>query len=488
MKLLKTVRALAVALVLCVTAIRAQDQKQDPRSVTPASPIPPIYSGGSNGFGKAPVPAARGVSSAYDPGPYDLAQVEPDTNTLSGAELFGVGSLQHSRNVFDPAVSFSQLGQSGQIYTAGQSRLQAVTIFGGSLNFNRIWSRYHFTATYDGGENLYHGPTPNRSFHNLVIAQEIDWERWRLHLRDDFAVSPLALFGGAGMGGPGLIGQFSSTFADALHNIGQRFVLADTIQTGQVMRYMNTVLGEAEYSFSRRSAFSFAGSYGILHFPGTGYISSRSINAQTGYDYLLDPKDSIAVLASYGKIDYTGTSISTGDYGVALAFGRKITGRLAFQAAAGPEQIRGTGLASGNFQMWTGLVNSALTYERRRSGFSLGFARGLTNGSGVLFGALSNTFRGSLHHQFTRFWSGSVNGGYAFNRNLVPVGTATASFNTWFIGANLVRQLGRHAWISFNYGLLKQYNPVVCPVASCGVTGFQQTGGMTVNWHLRAVE
>src|ERR1035437_1567810 len=146
MKLLRTIWALAIALMLCATAIHAQDQKEAPRSVTPASPIPPLDSGGSNGFGKAPVPAARGVSSAYDLQSNDPAQVEPDTNTLSGAELLGVGSLQHSRIIFDPALSFSQLGQSEAIGPAGQSALQAVTIFGGSLNFNRIWSRYHFTA------------------------------------------------------------------------------------------------------------------------------------------------------------------------------------------------------------------------------------------------------------------------------------------------------------------------------------------------------
>jgi hypothetical protein len=488
MKLQKTVWSLAIALVLCVTAIRAQDQKEDPRSVTPVSPIPPMDSGGSNGFGKKPVPAARGVSSAYDLRPSDSAQVEPDTNTLSGAELFGVGSLQHSRNVFDPAVSFSALGQSGATGAVGQSTLQAVTMFNGSLNFNRIWSRYHLTATYNGGETLYQGPLPNRSFHNLVVAQEIDWERWRLHLRDDFTAAPGASFGGTGMGGPGLVGQFSSIFGASLNNIGQGFAPSETIQTGQAMRYRNTVLGEAEYSFNRRSAFTFVGSYGILHFTDVGYFSSRSINAQAGYDYLLDPKNSIAILANYGKIDYTGTTISIADYMAAFAFGRKITGRLAFQAAGGPEQIRVAGMANGNFPIWTWSVNSALTYERRRSGFSLGFVRGLTGGSGVFLGATSNTFSGSLHHQFTRSWSGAVNSGYAFNRSLVPVGTATASFNTWFIGANIGRQLGRHARIGFNYGLQKQYNPVVCPVTSCGVTGFQQTFGMTVNWHLRPIE
>ena len=486
MKLNKTIWALVVALVICVPAIRAQNQREDPQGVTPSTPIPPMSSGESGGSGKKPVPAARGVSSPSASQPEDPAQFEPDTNTLSGAEAFGVGSLQHSHNIFDPALSFSSLGQSAATGTAGQSALQAETIFGGNLNFNRIWSRYHFTATYNGGDTLYMGSTPNQSFHSVGVAQEIDWERWRLHLRDDFTASPGATFGGTGMGGPGLIGQFSS--GSSLSSITQGFAPSDTIQTGPAMRYANTVLGEAEYSASRRSAFTVAASYGILDFTAPGYVNSSGINAQAGYDYLLDPKDSIAVLGNYGYIDYTGTQISTADYKAALAFGRKITGRLAFQAAAGPEQIRVDGTASGNLQIWTWSVNSALTYVRRRSGLSLSFARGLTGGSGVLFGATSDTFSGSAHYQFTRFWSGSVNGGYAFDAGVIPIGATTATFSNWFVGANVGRQLGNHARVSFNYGLQKQYNAFVCPVASCGLTGFQQTGGMTLNWHLRPAE
>ena len=108
----------------------------------------------------------------------------------------------------------------------------------------------------------------------------------------------------------------------------------------------------------------------------------------------------------------------------------------------------------------------------------------LAAGSGVFLGATSNTFSGSVHHQFTRFWVGSVNGGYALNNSLAPAGGATTSFNNWFIGANLGQRIGQHAELNFNYGVQRQ-GPVACPVASCGGAGFQQTFGMTLNWHLR---
>jgi hypothetical protein len=479
--------AVAIVAMLSLSAVRAQNQNGG--AMQPVPPMSSTSPAASGGYGGTPVPAARGVASPYDAQPYDPSQVQPDTNTLSGAENLGVGSLQHARNVFDPSVTVSSWGQTGIAGANGQTGLHATSLVGGGLNFNRSWSRYQFTTSYQGGENLYYGFEQNTPFHNLAVSQDIAWKRWRLHLRDDFAAAPGASFTGGGMGGPGLMGQFTSTLGNSLGSIGQRFQPNETIQTTQAMRYRNTALGEAEFSLSRRSILTFSGSYGLLHFTDAGYINSHMINAQAGYDYLLDAKNSIAVLGSYGKIDYTGTSLSTADYLADLAFGRKITGRLAFQAAGGPEQIRVAGAGSGNFQVWTWSVNSALTYERRRSGVSMGFVRGLSGGSGVLFGAKSNTFSGTVHHQFSRFWSGSANGGYAFNTSLAPVGGTTINFNTSYVGANVSHQMGRHMELGMNYSLVKQSNPPVCPVVGgCGTASLQELFGMTVNWHLRPIE
>jgi hypothetical protein len=289
------------------------------------------------------------------------------------------------------------------------------------------------------------------------------------------------------MGGPGLAAQFSSMLGATLGSIGQAFTPAETIETGNAVRYRNSALGQAEYSFSRRSALTFSGSYGFLDFPSAGYVSSHMLNAQAGYDYLLDPTDSMAVLASYGKIDYNGLNGSTTDYAAALAYGKKITGRLAFQVAAGPQQIRVVSPIK-DFDRWFVLVNSALSYERRRSGISLSYARGLGAGSGVFLGSETNTITGAWHRQFTRSWSGSVSGGYALNNSLVPAGVTPTSFNNMFLGANLGRRIGRHVQINFNYGLQRQSTPTSCPVASCGVNGFQQTFGMSLNWHLLRAE
>jgi len=497
MKLREKNWTLVVALALCAPAAFAQVQKQDAAPVDANAPLQPQNTSPSGGYGNKPTGAARGVAGSDDSQPYDPSQVSPDQNTLAGATPFTLGSLQHTRNVFDPAISISQLGQTVP-GPSGQSVLTGVSVVGGSLNFNRIWSKYRFSTLYNGGETFNEGygaaspffgsVSPHYQFHNLNVTQEADWARWRIVLQDNFAASPGAAFTSQGTGGPGLAAQFSSMISASLNSLGQAFLPSENINTGYAMRYMNAVLGQAEYSISRRSSLTFSGSYGLLHFNVPGYVSSTMVDAQAGYDYQLDPSNSVAILGSYGKIDYTGTGNSTTDYVGALAYGRKITGRLAFQVSAGPQEIQSANAgALGNFHLLFVSVSSALNYSRRRSGVSLNYVRGLSGGSGVFQGATSNTFSGTAYYRFTRFWTGSINGGYALNNSLAPAGAATTQFDNWFAGANLGRQVGQHVQINFNYGATMQVSPVSCPVVNCGGTGLQQTFGMTVNWHLRPV-
>jgi hypothetical protein len=467
---------------------QVQGQGQGPQSQDPSAPNPSASSTAQGAdSGKRPSGAARGVSGPNDRLPDDPSQATPDTNTLAGAQLFGVGSLEHPHNIFDPSLSASELGVTLP-NSAGKLALASETLVGGCLNFNRLWSKYHFTTIYTGGEIFTRGQNivnnQDSQFHDLTVMQAIDWARWHILLRDDFVTSPGAAFTGTGMGGPGLIAQLSSTIESTLNSIGQGFVPSETIQNGNAMRYRNASLAQVEYFFNRRSSFTVAGSYGFLQFPGAGFINSRMVNAQAGYDYSFNPNNSVGILASYTKINYPGFPNSTTSYLGALAYGWKMTGRLAFQVAGGPEQIRSTSSAGG-FQVWYASFNSALTYERRRNGYSLAFMRGLSSGSGVFAGAESNIITLAAHRQFTRNWLGSINGGYAINNSLAPVGTPTVRFDNWFAGASIGRGIGRHVEVNFNYAIQRQNSPAACPVISCGVVGLQQTFGVTANLHLR---
>ncbi|HXC31534.1 MAG TPA: hypothetical protein VNZ56_03620 [Verrucomicrobiae bacterium] len=515
MKLRITTGILIVALALCASAAFAQDQKQDTSPIDPNAPLQPLdmpskpANPGNPANPNQPVGVIRGAVQGPDNNQqqYDPAQVTPDQNTLAGVAPYTLGALQHAHNIFDPTITVSQLGE-GVPGTTGKTVLTGESVASATLNFNRVWSEYQFSAVYNGGETFnegygaastFFGQTASHyQYHNLGVTQAISWARWHLLLRDSLIVSPGAAFTSQGLGGPGLSAQFSSILGNALSAFGQENQPAETVDTGAVMRYSNSVIGQAEYSVSRRSTITFAGSYGLLDFNTPGYFNSTMAVGQAGYDYQIDRFNSIAFLGSYGQINFSGTgtpvvgspTVAAGntvtDYSGAFAYGRRITGRLAFQAAVGPQEIETFHPGgAGNFHQLFVSVNSALSYERRRGGVSLGYARALTAGSGVYLGATSNTVTASAHYQFTRYWTGFVNGGYALNLSLAPAGASTTQFDNWFIGANIGRSVGTHMHVNFNYGATQQNNAVICLVASCGGVGLQQTVGMSINWHLR---
>ena len=268
MKLRETSCILVVAMAFCANSAIAQDQKQETSPIDPNAPLQPLAATPGLGYpNKPPIGAARGVSAPFDPQPYDPSQVTPDQNTLAGAVPLTLGSLQHKRNTFDPAISVSQLGQTVP-GASGQTVLTGVSVVGASLNFNRTWSKYHFSAIYNGGETFNLGysaattffgqVSPHYQFHYLSVAQEATWARWHALLRDDFAASPGATFTAQGLGGPGLSAQLSSLLGESLNSFASGVVPSQTINTSLTMRYMNSILGQAEYSFSRRSAITFS--------------------------------------------------------------------------------------------------------------------------------------------------------------------------------------------------------------------------------------
>jgi hypothetical protein len=487
MKLGHIITAFAALLALSFPALRAQSPqgaKQGSGSVKPDSPLPPIDTTQEVQSGQSSAAAPRGSVPAYDSQPYDPAQVEPDTHTLSGGELFSVGSLGKTRTIFDPSLFVSQTGVTG---IDRQAKVLSETLVGGALNIDHRWGISRLVGSYNGGETIFFPhDVRNVYYHNLSIEDTIRWSRLTLRIRDDLNVSPYAIFGGQGMGGPGMIGQFNTASQTA---VSSTLGSGETIQTGIATRLLDTALGEVDYSLSRNSTISFSGSYGLLHFMSSGFINSKSVNGQVGFDHMLDPKNSIAVIGAYGKTDFGGSANSTRDYIGQLAYGRKMTGKLALQLAAGPEQIQTLNAGSVNFQFLSWSSNVAISYKRRRTDYSLYYTHGLTNGSGVLTGAMSHAFNASVSRSLTRHWFGSARGGYALDRSIpIPSAPTSFSFTNWYSGAYIGRTFDRHVDVNLNYGVQHQRTSNVCPVFVCGGTGYVHTFGTTVNWHLRRTE
>jgi hypothetical protein len=479
-RLMRAIQVFATIVVLCFSTAWARQQSNGTQSNSPGVPIQPLPPETGNSNRSQTIPAAVGGSFPQnDAQPEASAQAQPDTHVLSGVETLGLGSLRGLRRIFDPALRFSEFGETGMV--AG--RTVAVSSLGGSLDVEQRWGRYHLAAVYNGAETMYQ-PSYNGihylPYHDAGISQQILLGRWTVQLRDDVLYSWASGFGGLFTGGPARVGQNAS-----LNSIQPSLVPSGTIQTGPARQLNNIALGEADYAFSRRTTLTFVGSYGLLHFLDPGYINSRSINGRVGYNYALSAKNNIALTYDYGRMSFDGASGRMQTDLVQMAFGRKVTGRLAFQLAAGPQLLRLDNFGPSRHQSWLSWsAFSALTYDLRRTGYSLSYFHGVTAGSGVFFGSKSETITAMVYHEFTRVWSSSVNGGYAVNKTLVPAGIFASRFDNWFGGASLNRQMGRQVRFSLSYGFQRQSRGGGgCPVLGCGLPGSFSQFGVTLQWH-----
>jgi hypothetical protein len=463
-------RALITAAVLCFSLARAQQPPAASPSIdsgVPAQPLPPLQANGDSNQSSL---GANGSSASVP--------AQPDTHVLSGAETLGLGSLHRLTRIFDPALQFSEFGETG--IAAGKTL--SVTRVGGSLDVERRWRRSDFTVAYRGGDTFYQPSLygiPNLPYHDATISQRIFLGRWTLLLRDDLQYSWGSSFGGLFAGGATALGENRSLGA-----IQPSLTASGTIQTALARQIYTTALSEADYAFTRRTTLTFVGSYGLQHFLDSGYIDSQNATGRVGYNYALSGKNSLALTYDHNLTTFTGVSGRLETDLVQAAFGRKITGRWAFQLAAGPQFLHFHHFGLNNTKQSSWSAFSSLSYEGRRTTYSLSYSRGVTAGSGVFFGSRTETVTATARRELTKLWSASVYGGYASNHSLVPIPVFASNFDNWFAGARLNRPIGRQFSFGLSYEFEQQSSGVgICPVLSCGLPASFSQYGLNFEWH-----
>jgi hypothetical protein len=338
-------------------------------------------------------------------------------------------------------------------------------------------------AAYKGGQSLYRPDSfYNRTYHDLAVAQEMHGGRWTLRLRDVFVISQDAAFGGLNTGGPGLVVDGGSAVL-----VQPSLTPGNSVLINQARRLSNTGVSEVDYALSRRTSLTFTGSYGTLHFTDGGGIDTRTVNARAGYNYALSAKNSLAFIYGYNRMSFEGAGYQVQGNLIQASFGRRVTGRLALQVAAGAELTRLEDVATSNGHDLSWNLSSSLRYAQQRTQYSLSYFHGLTGGSGAFFGARTDTVGAGLEHRLTRSWSGSLNGGYSVNQDLAVTSSARR-YDNWFGGSSLGRPIGRHVYFRLSYGLQRQTERGVTGQApATGYTGLRQTFGVTMEWHPLAV-
>jgi hypothetical protein len=475
---------LVLIFLLSPLVLWCQGQRTPQTAVEPTAPAQPL-SPQDNGQTDSNVIPAPVAGTVLDTNGRNPVQQDQYTGQLSGGRTLGVGG---ARDLLDLSLFVGQYGEKG-VTLSSASAIVGSTNVGGMLNLNRSWSNYRTSVFYSGGYSLTDGQaiTNPGSFGVLSVNQEMSFGRWALIFSDAFSASPQATFGGELTGGPGNLQQFTPETGSATGTLNSTLVPGQVILTGQALRINNITLGELDYELSHRSAVTFSGSYGLLHFFSPGYVDSQQVLAQTGYNYALSARNTIAFTASYGRFDFSGNNVRTDFETLNMAFGRRVTGRLAFQLAGGPQRLQSYRVTPSVRPKLTWNLNATLNYVRLGTTYSLAYAHGVTAGSGVLSGANSDTFTVMLGRNLLRRWSTGANAGYSTSTSIVSVGT-TGNFKGWYGGANAARELGRHYSVGLNYGLQRQYqNGAVCLVANCGSSHLLQTFGINFSWQMTPV-
>jgi hypothetical protein len=113
----------------------------------------------------------------------------------------------------------------------------------------------------------------------------------------------------------------------------------------------------------------------------------------------------------------------------------------------------------------------------------------------LFVGALTDQVSATFNRQFSRNWSGNLNGGFARNSSLeqtIPGATSSTNmvFNSWFGGASLARTVGRNSRLSFVYNAARQTgNTSTCAMGlACGPIALTQSIGITFNWSTRPLK
>ena len=401
---------------------------------------------------------------------------EPETTPLSGSQLLGFGLSSESLNMLNIGASVHQQFDSNIASSGTETDFGGVTSIGGNVDLNRRWKRNSLNLHYAGGGSFHSGVSNssdnnlhNNMFHTASIAQALSWRRWTLRFGDEFTYSPYAY--GFGQGG------FAYSSGGMVLHPGE--VPDQSIYSTRSSRLGNTVFANLDYSFTRRTAVTFSGSYGVLKFDESSYFDSDEYGGGVGVSHQLTGHDSIAGNYRFSRTQYDvlGTSFET--HTAEFRYGRRITGRLGFELWGGPQfNYYNSGPLLQRDVIASGGVN--FHYRTRVTEYWVGYSRGVQGGSGILLGSVADSVAGNVSRDVGRNWSVVLNGGYSRNGALIT----GSKFNSGFGRVSLRRSLGQYTGVGANYSLLRQTGNCVagnCPFFTRHIIG------VSFDWHLKPV-
>ena len=336
-----------------------------------------------------------------------------------------VGSLSYS-------VSGSEQISSGY----ANSGVYANTAFSGNLAYLSKSENNPFSLVYSGG--IFFGDNPSTSnvqfYQNIAASQVLKTRSWVFVASDTFSYLPdsptTGLSGVAGVGDVGI------------PPVGGGIGPGQTILTENASRYSNGLSGSATWQTTASLDFEGSATWQVMTFTGDnpGY-NTNTFGGSFGPNYRIDALSSAGATVSYSRTTYPSYQnylIET--VAGTVNYNRSWSRRLSTTVSLGPASTHGTTTVP--IPSRIDLSGSAgLTYATRTTGFYASYSRAVNAGSGVIFGALTDTVSAGMNRPIDRNWSVGLNLGYSHNVGLTPLAGGIPTYDSVYGGAQVSRLL-----------------------------------------------
>jgi hypothetical protein len=484
-------------------AVRAQtqDQSQQPAQNQGQQQTPdqtqqqPAPDQGQN-QSSAPIPAYRSPLAGAADNEEDETNPEilPDNRALTGVQALGLG-MRNEHSYWQPHANIFLSVDSNPSEATGNGSWGTWTSLSAGVDVHKISANNDLELNYIGGGMVSNNTdASNGVIQGLSFSDRILFHRWALSVIEDLNYVPESAFGFGGLGAA-LPGGGSLPGGGGLLGPGQ------SLLTGRGQNLTDVFDAEADISLTGRTSLTLVGGYSTLNYFDSDLLNYGTANVRAGYNYQLNRKDTLGVDYTFSDTNYSNFHQSIVDHMFQVAYGHRVTGRLAFQIAAGPEiatfQVpiaTGTGgtggAASGPTTNVYWSLGTNLTYALQRTAFGLVYNHGVSGGSGILAGSQGDTVSGSITRRMTRLFSSGIAGGYSRNRGLAAVNTTTPSasqtYDYWFGGGNFSYPLGRTLALTFTYQLQYQDSGtafcVATPCVPTGTSVLRNTISVGLSW------
>ena len=407
--------------------------------------------------------------------------MSPMTTNTVGPNLPDLDGIVHY------ALSASEIAQLGY-YGPGVTTYS--TNFSGDVSYTAKSLVYPTNLTLAAGVSFPNqGGQGTTGYTSVAISQGYITRKWVFNIADSFSFLPQSPTTGlSGIAGVGDLGAFPVQ--------GPGAGPAGGIFSDAGNRIANALTGSVERELNRDTSVSGSGSWSKLHFlDNNDSLDTTQIAGSVALNRRLDARSSVSLNAVYTTFSYGSSPSATSEpdietRGINLSYQRVLSRTLSMSVSAGPQWV-----SSSNSTLIPDSLNVAasagLSYQRGFTTASLGYARGVNGGSGVLPGALTDSISASVGHTYGRNWVASLNAAYTHSAGLTQLSNGTslvpvnAVFDTVFGGVQLTRRINTHfsGYFSYEAQNQSQNNALVVPNA---LNGTSQTFAIGVTFTPRS--